>query len=637
MAGITSIIQWKKRNTIVSWVFLRLLAGVIFNRKGLNHHIERLDDTLTNHCTAEKREKWVNRINYLVRPRFVRRLIENRLNRQMPSHETVILSLDEELSYNRIFQKENYFRQRWCNWYGNHASEPLQFFVPGNGNVADFMSTKDLWTTYDYEGLVEICDRVKMAEKEGRKIRAIGSGHGLTAISQCEDFIVCTQDLNLTQRKAEQFIKKEYKDGFEVTVHYGNREAKEKHYLFETGGGTKVDHLMMALNEYGLALMNKGGSGIQAISGAIATSTHGSGIGIGPLSGMVKSMTMVGKGGQLYRIEPHQGVTDPALFNEGADVREYNIKLIQDDGIFNSFTVGIGSMGIIFSLILEVQEEYNLYEERKLWDWDKLKAQMQEGDLFTFVNAHRHFEVLINPYIEEGPTSEMENKRKCLVTTRNYSKSSRVPENAQKARNYISSFVSGIAISGRLSPWVFNKNSTSVPRLTNNSLKRLVDHAEKGGGFAGPSYEILDQGLGELKFYGYAIEIGFELDRLFEALELIFHICEEGKEYGHYLAAPFSLRFVKQCPAHLSMMNKADMCMIELVSVKGVTGTISLLMRLERELLRIGGVPHWGLSLLPWTKETVEKAFPRFQAWKKNRAAFGGEAFVNHFVKNILD
>lgn len=637
MAVFTSFIQWKKRNTAVSWVFLRLLAELIFNRKGVNKHVERLDDALTNHCTGEKRARWVNRINYLIRPIFVRRFIENRLNREMPSHEMILLSLDEELSYNQVFKKENHFRQKWCNWYGNHASEPLQFFVPGNGNVADFMSTQDRWNTYDYEGLVEICDRVKMAEKEGRKIRAIGSGHGLSAISQCEDFIVCTQDLNLTQRKVEQFIKKEFINGFDVEVNYGNQTATEKHYLFETGGGTKIDHLIMALKEYGLALMNKGGSGIQAISGAIATSTHGSGIAIGPLPGMVRSMIMVGKGGQIYRIEPHQGVTDPDLFNEDAEVKKHHIKLIQDDNIFNSVIVGIGSIGIIYSLILEVQEEYDLFEERKLWDWDKLKTKMQENDLYTFVNAHRHFEVLINPYIDEESTSEDRNSRKCLVTTRNYSKSCSVPKNAQKVRNYISSFVSGIAISGRLSPWVFNKNNGSVPRLTNNSLKRLEDHADKGGGYEGPSYKILDQGLGELKFYGYAIEIGFELDRLFEALDLIFELCNEAKEYGHYLAAPFSLRFVKQCPAHLSMMNKADMCMIELVSVKGVTGTITLLMRLERELLKIGGVPHWGLSLLPWTHETVEKAFPHFQEWKKKQATLGGEAFTNNFVKNILD
>lgn len=611
--------------------------SLIFNRKSFNNHIERLDDALTNHCTEKNRTRWINRINYLVRPRLVRRLIENRLNREMPSHESVILSFDEDLSYNKIFTKDKLLRQRWCNWYGNHASEPLKFYVPGNGHVADFPSLESRWDTYDYEGLIEVCEIVKIAENEGKKVRAIGSGHGLSAISQCEDFIVCTQDLNLTQRKPQNWIKEQFINGFEVTVDYGNQKAIEQHFLFETGGGTKVDHLIFALEKNGLALINKGGSGIQAISGAISTATHGSGIGIGPLSSMVKSMTIVGKGGQPYRIEPSQGITDSGLFAEDAAVKKYDIQLIQDDDIFNAVMVGIGSMGVIVSLILEVQEKFDLYEERKLWEWESLKTKMQEANMYNFLNAHRNFEILINPYIDREPTPENENTRKCLVTTRDYSDSCTIPQHAHKVRNYLSSFISGIAISGRLSHWVFNKNSASIPRLTNNSLKRLVDHAEDGGGYQGPSYKVLDQGLGELKFYGYAIEIGFELEKFFEAVDLIFKICEEAKAYGHYLAAPFSLRFVKQCPAHLSMMNKADMCMIEVVSVKGVTGTISLLMRLERELLKIGGVPHWGLSLLPWTKETVEKSFPQFQEWKQIQSIYGGEAFINHFVENILD
>jgi len=635
MPGLSSIVRWKKRNTVVSWVFLKLITVVIFSRKNLNNHIESLDDTLTHHCTEKNRTRWVNRINYLVRPKFIRRFIEDRLNRQIPFHERVVLSLDEELSANLVYDKLKKNRQRWSNWYGNHASEPLQFFVPGKGSIAKFNELE--WGEYDFEALVEISGKVKMAEQEGRRIRAIGSGHGLTAVSQCEDFIICTQDLNLTQRKARNFIKNEYIDGFDVMVNYNNKKATEKHFLFETGGGTKVDHLIIALEKQGLALINKGGSGIQAIAGAIATSTHGSGIGIGPLPGMVRSMTLVGKGGQIFRIEPRNGITDAELFAEDAEVRTFGIQLIQDDEVFNSAIVGIGSMGVVFSLILEVQEKYDLYEERAMWDWDKLKVEMQETGVYTYVNKHRHFEILINPYLDNQKRQRLENARKCLVTTRDYSESCEIPRNAHKVRNYLSSFVSGIAISGRLSHWVFNKNNASIPRLTDNSLRRLVDHAEDGGGYHAPSYKVLDQGLGELKFYGYAIEIGFELDRVFEAVDLIIAVCEEAKAYEHYLAAPFSLRFVKQCSAHLSMMNKADMCMIEVVSVKGVTGTISLLMRLERELLKIGGVPHWGLSLLPWTSETVEHAFPHFQKWKKNQATYGGEAFVNAFVQNILD
>src|SRR5690606_30639298 len=174
MPGLSSIVRWKKRNTVVSWVFLKLITVVIFSRKNLNNHIESLDDTLTHHCTEKNRTRWVNRINYLVRPKFIRRFIEDRLNRQIPFHERVVLSLDEELSANLVYDKLKKNRQRWSNWYGNHASEPLQFFVPGKGSIAKFNELE--WGEYDFEALVEISGKVKMAEQEGRRIRAIGLG-----------------------------------------------------------------------------------------------------------------------------------------------------------------------------------------------------------------------------------------------------------------------------------------------------------------------------------------------------------------------------------------------------------------------------------------------------------------------------
>ncbi len=634
MLLFATFIQTKKGNAIVSWVIFRLLTAVVFNRKNLPERIEDLDDSLTNHCTRERRNSWVKGVNYVVHPKWVRRMIETRLNKKSPSHEAVMLSFDHELSYSKIYKSDFPLRQRWSNWYGNHSSEPLKIFVPGSGSHGDFVKISDKWVNFDYEGLQQVKDIIVQAEKEERKIRAIGSGHALTPIAQSEDFIICTHNLNLTQRRASEFIKPAYLEGFEVEVNFGNQKSVEKHYLFETSGGTKIHQLITALEREGLALMNQGGSSIQAISGAIATSTHGSGIGIGPLPSMVMSMTIAGTGGKAYRIEPKDGITDPVLFMADSEVQKHAIELIQDDETFHAAMVGVGSMGLVFSMILEVQESYRLYEEREIWEWEKMKAKMLEGDLYTFINNHRHFEILINPYIDENEESPA---RKCLVTTRNYTHSSKVPPNAQRERNYFSSFVSGISISGRLSSWIFNRNSQNIPRLTNNSLLRLEDFAENGGGFEDLSTRVLDQGLGELKFYGYAIEIGFEIDKAFEAVEVIIKICQEAREYGHYLAAPFSMRYVKQCPAFFSMMNRSDTCMIEVVSVKGVTGSISLLKRIEAELVEIGGVPHWGLSLLPWSKEMVSSAFPNYEHWKKHQAKLGGETFTNPFIKNFLD
>ncbi|WP_154856543.1 D-arabinono-1,4-lactone oxidase [Cyclobacterium xiamenense] len=636
MSAVSNFLTWKKGNTLVSWVLFRLLIQVLFHRENVPRHIELLDDTLTNHCSRQKRNRWVNTINFLVGPRFVRRLIENRLNKGMAKHERVFLSLDKELKQEDVFSKDKTFRQKWGNWYGNHFSEPLQFFVPGNGAYEDFSPEAESCSTYDYEGLVEVVDLVKEAEKNGKKIRAVGSGHALTEVAQCEDYLVCTQHLNQTQRPARDCIKAAYVDGFTVAVNYCNEPGTEMHYLFETGGGTKIRHLIQALTHHGYALINQGGSSIQSISGAIATSTHGSGINIGPVSAFVRSMTLVGKGGKVYRVEPTDGITDPDWFEKDEMVQKHGITLIQDDEKFNAVMVGIGSVGIVFSMILEAQPEYRLQEERIMRNWEDVKVEMQQGDLYAYINSHRHFEVLINPYRDLDAATEAEQQRKCLVTTRNYSQQQHEKHHAGRERNYISTFISGIAISGKLSPWVFNKNHLSIPRMTNNSIKRLVDHkGDEGGGYEDLARNVLDQGLGELKFYGYAIEFGFPIDRVFEAVDRIIAVCEESQRYNQLLAAPFSLRFVKQCPAHLSMMQQGDMCMIELVSVKGVTGSLPLFMRLERELLAIGAVPHWGLSVEPWYREMVEKAFPRFSDWEKEQEFFGGDTFRNAFLDRI--
>ncbi len=635
MSGLEKFVSKKKSKTIVSWVLLGLVFKIVFNRKGVAEHIETLDGALTEHCSRERRDRWVGIINTVVRPRFIRRAIENRLNKGMSPHECVLLSLDKDLTNDTIFEKDLPLRQKWGNWYGNYFSEPLSFFVPGNGAYQDFSPTAESCGQYDYDALNEVIEMVKNSENAGRRIRAVGSGHALTAVAQCEDYIVCTQHLNMTQRKVVPFIKNKFQHGFDVEVNFGNKKSIEKHHLFETSGGTKLRHLIKALSHHDLALINQGGSSIQSISGAIATSTHGSGIEIGPFPAFVRSMTLVGKAGKVYRVEPSEGVTDRASFEQDPDVKKFGIELIQDDEAFKAVQVGIGSMGIVFSLILEVQETYRLFEERIMRDWEDVKAEMKAGDLYTYINAHRHFEVLINPYKDEKAATEVAKKRKCLVTTRDYSQETDMQLYAGKVRNYISSFISGIAVSGRLSPWVFNKNHASISGMTNNSLKRLIDHGEQGGGYEDLANNVLDQGLGELKFYGYAIEFGFELDRLFEAVDLIFKTCEEAKAYNHFLAAPFALRFVKHCPAHLSMMHKGDTCMIELVSVKGVTGSLPLFMRLERELLKIGATPHWGLSVQPWYRGMVEKAYPRLSDWEKHQAKFGGDTFSNAFLERI--
>ena len=54
-----------------------------------------------------------------------------------------------------------------------------------------------------------------------------------------------------------------------------------------------------------------GGYDAQTIAGVVSTSTHGSGLAFGPFPDMVRSLDLVVAGGELVRVEPADGITDP--------------------------------------------------------------------------------------------------------------------------------------------------------------------------------------------------------------------------------------------------------------------------------------------------------------------------------------
>jgi len=84
-------------------------------------------------------------------------------------------------------------------------------------------------------------------------------------------------------------------------------------------------------------------------------------------------MVLVAAGGKIYRIERTNGITDPAKFNEPGT------ELIQDDAVFYSAVLSFGSMGIIYSLVLEVRERYYLRQTKLPTTREELKKKWQDG------------------------------------------------------------------------------------------------------------------------------------------------------------------------------------------------------------------------------------------------------------------
>ncbi len=80
--------------------------------------------------------------------------------------------------------------------------------------------------------------------------------------------------------------------------------------LVRIAAGARIRQLNTALGRAGLAFETWAATTDGALIGAISTSTHGSGLTLGPLASGVRSLDLATADGSLMRVEPSRGLTD---------------------------------------------------------------------------------------------------------------------------------------------------------------------------------------------------------------------------------------------------------------------------------------------------------------------------------------
>ena len=450
--------------------------------------------------------------------------------------------------------------QTWKNYVGSLVAQPLQVFAP---------------TTLD-----ELRSIVRQAAAEGCHVKAVGSGHSFTDVALTRDFLIDTHGLKQPLDLERDLLRP-------------NAQADT---LFATEGGIVVADLNEALWEAGLGLLNMGGYDGQTIAGVISTSTHGSGLAFGSLADQVVSLTLVAGDGKTYRIEPGDGITDPTRWA----VRHPDVELKQDDGWFDACRVGIGCLGVVYSLVLRVQPRYFLKEERTLSVWSQVKRDLQDGGV---LRENVHYEVLVNPYPTNGDHT-------CLITRRNPTPEPTEPPIAQPRRNFLVELAASIPGTNDLLLAVLNAYPSLTPTVIDQAMGALArDYVDR-------SYRVFNIGMAN-DVPAYGSEIGFALDQYLAATERILEIADHRQQVGQaYLTSPFSLRFVRAATAYLSMMYGADTCMIEFPVLDGTVGGKELLQEIETEMYAFGGRPHWGLlNFISGASGLIEAMYPMLPRW----------------------
>jgi hypothetical protein len=449
-------------------------------------------------------------------------------------------------------------RRTWHNHTRNQQVDPLRVYNP---------------TT-----LAELVDIVREAESDGVNVRAVGSGHSWSDVALTRGFLVETHALDR-----------------ELPVDCA-RAGVDTTRLARTEAGVRLRELNPRLEKHGVALENMGGYDAQTVAGVMSTSTHGSGIGNGPICDQARSLDVVGSGGQVFRIEPPNGPTDPASF--AAEHPDWT--LVQDEQWFDAALVGIGCLGIVYAVTLAVVPFHYLTERRYTRMWSQVRDDLRHG---AALRENEHYEVYVNPHERDGD-------HLCLITTRNRADG---PARGSRARRHWT-----VELLGRMQPllpnlidMVASRWPRISPALVDRALKTLVDDE-----FTNKWYRVLNIGTANL-MPAYSMEVGVAVEDAVEAAEIVMRVTAKRQALGQvYSSSPVSLRFVKESPAYMSMMNGRDTVMLELIQLTRTEGGFELLAEYEEALYAVGGRPHWGqYNTLTGSHELMQSMYPRYGDW----------------------
>jgi FAD-linked oxidoreductase len=210
----------------------------------------------------------------------------------------------------------------WTNWAGNQSARPAEVIAPASAE--------------------EIGAAVRRAADQGRRVKAVGSGHSFTAIASAGDAVLVRPDALTAVRELDR-------EAGTVTVE----------------SGLPLSRLNRLLAAAGLSLTNMGDIEVQTVAGATSTGTHGTGRDSGSLAAQIRAVEIVLADGSVQRCSPTE---NPELF-QGA-------------------RLGLGALGVISAITFGVEPAFLLTAHEKPMTFDEV---LDGFDDLTAVNEHFEF------------------------------------------------------------------------------------------------------------------------------------------------------------------------------------------------------------------------------------------------------
>jgi L-gulonolactone oxidase len=424
----------------------------------------------------------------------------------------------------------------WSNWAGNQSIRPEGFDRPTNE------------------------DQLASLVSSARRVRAVGTGHSFTGAALTDGRLVSMDDLRRL-----------------VAV---DREAG----TVTVEAGITIADLNELLHGLGLALTNLGDIAYQTISGAISTSTHGTGARFTGLAGQVRALRLVdGTGGIHDIVDPDQ------------------VRLA---------TVGVGALGIVTRYTLGVVPAFRLRAEEGAGRLDDLLDELDRH-----VDENDHFEFFWLPHTPWALT-----KRNRRTDDEPDQPSARDRARLWWSKTFIENIGFGILCElGNRRPSLIPRLATALPS-SGTSVRTSDSHRI----FASAR---LVRFL-EMEWAIPRSECATALRRLRSMID----------DEGHLVSFPVEVRFTAADDVALSTASGRDTAYVAVHMHKRMpsSDTERYFGSVERIMRDLGGRPHWG-KMHNMGADDLAPLYPRWNEFLELRERMDPRrAFANDYTDRVF-
>ena len=418
----------------------------------------------------------------------------------------------------------------WSNWSGNQSCQPNLRLVPKSEEQV-----------------------MELVKNSSQTIRCVGAGHSFSPLVPTDETL-----MSLARIRGIESIDKE------------NKQAL-------IGAGSRLATIGEPLWNEGLALTNMPDINTQALAGAVATSTHGTGKHLGTMSTAVAEVHLVTADGQK-------------LVSNATQNAEY----------FNALRTNLGALGVVTKLKMELRENYKLREN--VWP---VKLDEAIESLEDLRDNNRHFEVYALPHADY-----------MIAITHNETDEPETPPEATANGDAYEAF--------RLLSKVLNYLPFMKGTIINMGV-RTIEPEER----VGRSYEIFGN-VRDIRFnemeYSIPAEYGPKCIR--EILDTI-------KKKNIDIIFPIEYRYVQADNVWLSPFYQRDCCSISCHNFHDKDYK-AYFAEIEPILLKYDGRPHWG-KLHTLTAKEFTARYPMFNEFLKVRQELDPQGkFLNKHLKTAF-